>query len=673
MQKQTLRITPNHVRPCPVMPGHAGSCPVGARPGSCRAHIRLEILGICENREIIFFRLLFWSSGDWLKRQPVEIGDGDLLMVWKPLFAYVALLVSVLCCVTVCGVSSAGAGAAPVARIGNLDDLLSWVDHSFSFAAWATKTPLSDLRSLLERRVSPSEGFSMSTAFSGIGSPEHAMGSILRHLGSGSVKHLYGIEIFQESRRELFCLPTPHGCLFDDVNRFWNVDHDVDDTWSCDELTQLIRGGDAVVTGPGGGWCCTHQSTTCCLKPASLHIGGTPCPDWSTQGVREGEFGDDLLATLAWVAMRYQLEDDLWLNENVSLFPVEIILAALFSKYLIMTCIVKVEQFWAARRHRRLTFGVLKTKFVVKVQWDRFCSSYRRKGAATWADFCIADGSELASELRWARRRKKSLYRKRDEHLQALAVNDPRCQADPEVLDRILELKHKSDFTDALTWWELHNIDKYLEFLEHEVPFEVGQAADDWPMYGTAKILPCLIAGMQMCFSALHWRWLTPKEVLLAQGFCVMANQKHIFGKTCFHNERPVYRRKRHILFQQAGDNMPQPMIGHAICWALSCVERRSLSSSPPLGKRYRLRGKRSVSCASSELELLGAQPVQAVEAVPPVLRPFGSEQIAACAECATSAISATSPVANFFALAAGLPSGGPSAPPQPQKRCKTR
>ena len=533
----------------------------------------------------------------------------------------------------------AALGPAPVARTDTLDDLLNWVDHSISFAAWITGKSVDDTQSMLRQKTGAA--FSMSTAFSGIGAPEHAMASILRHIKAEPITRLYAIEIFQESRRELHCMQHVVGCVFDDINRFWNPD--VDESSSLQELTDRIQQGDAVRTGPGNGWCCTHQSWACSLRSASFHVGGTPCPDWSTQGSRENEYGDDLLATMAWVAMRWQLEDEIFLNENVAPFPAHLVLAALAAKYVIMSCVIKVEKFWIARRHRRITFGILKSKLIVNVPWDPFCSAYRRSGAATWRNVFVASNAELEAELRWARRRKKSLYHKSDEHLHNLAEADDRCQADASVLGRIIELKHKSAFTDTLTWWELHNIDKYLQFVDPTTPFEVGQDAYDWPMYGTNVFLPCVIAGMQMLFSALHWRWLTPHEVLLAQGFCAMPQWDHILGKTCFHTVRSVFLRKRHIMFQQAGDSMPTPMIGHCIIWALSCVEElkqpvarvlRSGSSS------LRLRGKQPVTNA-------GKRPAELLSTacITPMPTPVAS---------ASSLASVKPPT--FFALAAGAP-----------------
>ena len=85
-------------------------------------------------------------------------------------------------------------------------------------------------------------------------------------------------------------------------------------------------------------------------------MGGTPCPDWSAQSHGDGEEGSDLPATMAWVSLLWQLEEDFWLNENVQRFPPQRILGVLHQKYIVMTAICDLMSFgWPQRRKRRIT------------------------------------------------------------------------------------------------------------------------------------------------------------------------------------------------------------------------------------------------------------------------------------------------------------------------------
>ena len=79
---------------------------------------------------------------------------------------------------------------------------------------------------------------SMSTAFSGTGGPEvslHSMCCCLRHFsGTASAlepKHLFGIEVLQESQYELLMLPEKLECLFCDMT----------DCTKQDRVRQVLR------------------------------------------------------------------------------------------------------------------------------------------------------------------------------------------------------------------------------------------------------------------------------------------------------------------------------------------------------------------------------------------------------------------------------------------------
>jgi len=109
-------------------------------------------------------------------------------------------------------------GAEP-ATVSSFHELYRWVDHTIGFVANATGQGPVPLRGQIAER---SKGFTMSTAFSGIGAPENALHAIMCHLGCECSRPLYNIEWDLECRRELCALPHPPMCLFDDINQFWN-------------------------------------------------------------------------------------------------------------------------------------------------------------------------------------------------------------------------------------------------------------------------------------------------------------------------------------------------------------------------------------------------------------------------------------------------------------------
>jgi site-specific DNA-cytosine methylase len=203
-------------------------------------------------------------------------------------------------------------GAEP-ATVSSFHELYRWVDHTIGFVANATGQGPVPLRGQMAER---SKGFTMSTAFSGIGAPENALHAIMCHLGCECSRPLYNIEWDLECRRELCALPHPPMCLFDDINQFWNETIDMGSISSVSQYEKLIKSGIGILPH---GWCLL-QLRTCKLQTAECHIGGTPCPDWSAQGSRNKEAGPDAMATMAWIGQRYTLEEPIWINENVAAF-----------------------------------------------------------------------------------------------------------------------------------------------------------------------------------------------------------------------------------------------------------------------------------------------------------------------------------------------------------------
>ena len=84
-----------------------------------------------------------------------------------------------------------------------------------------------------------------------------------------------------------------------------------------------------------------------------------------------------------------------------------------------------------------------------------------------------------------------------------------------------------------------------------------------------------------MLFSTMHWRWMSARECLLAQGFPVMQESK-IRGTFCsFDNPRSVWRRKRAAMYQQSGNSMNVHMIGMGLMWAFLFVNCRLDDQAP--------------------------------------------------------------------------------------------
>ena len=454
-------------------------------------------------------------------------------------------------------------GAEP-ATVSSLHELYRWVDHTIGFVANATGQGPVPLRGQMAER---SKGFTMSTAFSGIGAPENALHAIMCHLGCECSRPLCNIEWDLECRRELCALPHPPMCLFDDINQFWNETIDMGSISSVSQYEKLIKSGIGILPH---GWCLLHLRT-CKLQTAECHIGGTPCPDWSSQGSRNKEAGPDAMATMAWIGQRYTLEEPIWINENVAAFDWFLMCNILCEKYIMVSCILKSEQVWVQRRHRRITVGVNKKLIKVQAPWDIF-PKFKRSLQVTWLALLRADKSELDQELQWSRSRPSSLHGK---DFDQVVAGDSDCSGNPTLVKRMSELRERSAFVASLSIWELKNLSRYLDVLQdpEEVPFDLGQDALVWPYCGTRQVLPTIIRNVHMLFTVRLWRWFMPTELLRAQAFHLDPESKQHHERSSFDVPR-AFKRQRACVARQAGNSMNVVQIGGALVWALACTER---------------------------------------------------------------------------------------------------
>ena len=93
-------------------------------------------------------------------------------------------------------------------------DLFNWVEHIIELAAWASQSTTDILKQELNGELA---GFTMSTAFSGIGAPETALHVMKKYLGIGASggDALFAVEWDQECGRELAIMPGGPHCIRD--------------------------------------------------------------------------------------------------------------------------------------------------------------------------------------------------------------------------------------------------------------------------------------------------------------------------------------------------------------------------------------------------------------------------------------------------------------------------
>jgi hypothetical protein len=181
----------------------------------------------------------------------------------------------------------------------------------------------------------------LSTAFSGIGAPEVAIGSLFLALQQFSSVHLTDAH----RPRTLWCMDRDSECRAELalLNAAMRTDHS---TCIFGEITDCVRssGRTAVIArahvmGPEdferlcksgslvqSAMFCHAHNKLCDTTRANIHVAGTPCPDWSrAQRDRSGLHGQTALAFYVWVAQRRHVQESAVLHENVQDFPASLL------------------------------------------------------------------------------------------------------------------------------------------------------------------------------------------------------------------------------------------------------------------------------------------------------------------------------------------------------------
>ena len=252
----------------------------------------------------------------------------------------------------------------------------------------------------------------ISTMFSGVGTPEHANLAITEAVGhiTGSVQPphipcIWAADWDSERRAELMAVPSESKprCIFGDVTNFLNpkVKRSIRDGVGFLTFAQLLR----ITMTPGAvvpeGWCYCHNAV-CTLSPAAIHVVGPPCVDFSSQGSRLGLEGPAALALLCWLALRRRLEEPIIILEHVSRFPVGLLSQILGDKYDIHVGEVGPNTLgWKVQRPRLIITMLHRSKALLttaSMPWKDMASFCARTVETTWAMFFVASDAELHAE-----------------------------------------------------------------------------------------------------------------------------------------------------------------------------------------------------------------------------------------------------------------------------------
>ena len=371
---------------------------------------------------------------------------------------------------------------------------------------------------------------SMSTSFSGIDAPATALamlsggivastGEVVTAASLPKVRNTWAVEWASCAQEELLRHPFGPRCVFSDICDFWfSSVSDKLDTLSrerrCVEVLKTLM--TSTVCTKRSGYCLRCEKI-CQVACEDIHLGGTPCTDFSARGTRDEMQGQTTWALMAWIAMRRDIQEPYWAQENVCEFPVSFLQEQLQDLYEVQSVVVDPATLgWPVTRRRQYVVGRHRQKTVPwNMRLDAFVSHFTHPPKCDtsgvvppWDIFFVASDHELRDELNWAGSRPTSAA--------ADAHNDSQSAFEQE-LERQFDLEDDNVFSNCLTYNEHRYKEKY-ESMSRNRCYSLSQNPQFGPNVCSWDHLNTILKNAGIIWSDYHNRWLCAGEALLAQG-----------------------------------------------------------------------------------------------------------------------------------------------------------
>ena len=468
---------------------------------------------------------------------------------------------------------SAAASVCTTDCVTCIDDLFRWPAMN-SLAS--TRHGISDPDNTLQTGMHATK--SITSAFSGVCA--ETVASNMMHCycqqvtGDTTAKfqHLASVERDTECRLEQTVLPNGPTCRFPDIINFVSSDvmptlksHMNAGTCDLDDLAPLLlKPGAVKTTAP-----CTAHGTTCHFPRATGHSAGCPCTDFTSWGKRRRLGGPTVPYYLIWLAMRLLLREFWVLFENVPQFPTELLSKYLGHIYDISEVLLCPTQLGSrVKRPRKFILLTLKLACHISRPLSLLPTMFGRCAADgfSWRDYFCASSAELGTELRWGKAR----------------VSKPDANTFEEVL-------LPSEATRLAIYIDKHSVQNCVCNLSQNPEFV--RAA------GRARELHTLIQNSVVLWSCEHSRWMTGREMLLANSFPVSDSHLQVIcgnhskrEMSSFNRSRVAYglsARDRTHMAHQSGNSQNIQSVGSVLQWLFMFMvptppaATHSYSSSP--------------------------------------------------------------------------------------------
>ncbi len=272
---------------------------------------------------------------------------------------------------------------------------------------------------------------SISTAFSGIDAPGHAvhlvdqflvcaLGDRLTSIIGGDVLSLraanmvWAVEKDNLARNELLCSPLRpqhvYGCIEDFLSDAYKEPGKLIrtlSTWSFEDLRDGLKSGEFITLA-------AHCSENCCgkvkrgcknllktLVKTFAHLAGPPCIDHSPQGARKEAWGEAFLPMFIWMCILAQLDFQCVLFENVPEYSLKLVMFFLDWKFAFESIVTGPnDDGFPVLRDRRITWLLLRSALKAVVtpfsEFSRLCS---RTTGYSWEGLLVATDVMLAEDL----------------------------------------------------------------------------------------------------------------------------------------------------------------------------------------------------------------------------------------------------------------------------------
>ena len=251
----------------------------------------------------------------------------------------------------------------------------------------------------LEEVASAASRITISTSFSGIGAPEQAhsascaaMSALLGRVVSPG-RHYFAIEVNKECQYELQMAPASPECLFCEMldSVLPNIRRAIVTNLlalTYDDMRRIFSTPCIMAERMP----CVKHNTSCEVKRAQLHVAGTECIAWSSQGQRQGLNDRRIVIFMAWAAQRRQIQEELVLHENVPQFPPSCLQQLLGYLHIVreqLSVVLNARDFGNPyERSRRWTFLIHKGSM-------RY-SPARSKLLPNWAELLVASAQPFS-------------------------------------------------------------------------------------------------------------------------------------------------------------------------------------------------------------------------------------------------------------------------------------